>query len=54
MACLSKAPDERPADADSVALRLRDALNGDVWSRRQAEEWWAGEGAVLLNANEGG
>jgi serine/threonine-protein kinase len=54
MACLSKEPDERPADADSVALRLRDALNGDVWSRPQAEAWWADEGAVLLNGDEAG
>ena len=37
---LAKDVDERPSDAAEVALRLR-AIHLPVWTRDQADEWWA-------------
>lgn len=39
LACLAKSPEDRPASADALALRL----SGDwvpAWTRRDADAWW--------------
>jgi hypothetical protein len=41
MACLAKKPADRPASADALDAALRDALNGETWSERDAQDWWA-------------
>jgi serine/threonine-protein kinase len=40
MRCLSKDPDQRPADADHLALELGDVLDEAPWSEADALAWW--------------
>jgi eukaryotic-like serine/threonine-protein kinase len=40
MACLAKSPDDRPADAQELARRLRACALEDSWSQDQAVAWW--------------
>ena len=41
LACLSKNPDDRPADADAVASRLRALALKEPWTQDRAQAWWA-------------
>ena len=41
LACLSKNPDDRPADADAVASRLRALTLKEPWTQERARVWWA-------------
>ncbi len=43
MACLAKAPSERPRDADELSQRLAHSLDGAPWSGADAHAWWAGK-----------
>jgi eukaryotic-like serine/threonine-protein kinase len=41
LACLSKNPDDRPADADAVAAQLRLLALEEPWTQDRARRWWA-------------
>ncbi len=38
--CLAKNPDERPATADDLAVRLTAIVSASEWNPEQAAEWW--------------
>jgi eukaryotic-like serine/threonine-protein kinase len=40
MACLAKAPGERPQTADALALRLQDVPIEHPWTAERAARWW--------------
>ena len=46
MACLAKAPGERPATIDHVSDRLAESVPIDSWSRPHARRWWDERGGV--------
>jgi serine/threonine-protein kinase len=40
LACLEKAPEGRPADAESLARRLSDCELETCWNEQRARDWW--------------
>jgi len=40
LACLEKAPERRPSDAEDLARRLSDASPPACWNEQQARCWW--------------
>ncbi len=40
LACLEKAPEGRPADAENLARRLSDCELGTCWDEQRARDWW--------------
>jgi serine/threonine-protein kinase len=40
LACLEKAPEGRPADAESLARRLSECALPTCWNEQRAREWW--------------
>jgi serine/threonine-protein kinase len=41
MRCLSKIPDERPADASALLTMLRELDGRPEWTDRDASDWWS-------------
>ncbi len=40
LACLEKAPEGRPADAESLARKLSECALPTCWNEQRAREWW--------------
>jgi serine/threonine-protein kinase len=40
LACLAKAPEDRPPSAEAVALMLAECQDVGIWGRQEAERWW--------------
>jgi len=40
LACLAKRPEDRPATAGELAVRLAGAVNGQSWTEERACVWW--------------
>ena len=47
MRCMSKDPQERPADAHEFAEALRECPTFGAWEQQQAKIWWAEHSAVV-------
>jgi len=41
MSCLSKAPEQRPRDADDLSAQLAESVDGEPWTESDAHDWWA-------------
>jgi serine/threonine-protein kinase len=46
--CLSKSPDDRPADAGAMLTLLEDGWTGAAWTQREARAWWETRAPALL------
>jgi serine/threonine-protein kinase len=50
LACLSKRPEDRPADAGAVLAELEQGWTGAAWTQRDAREWWQTRAPAMLAA----
>jgi serine/threonine protein kinase len=50
MACLSKQPEERPADAGAMLSALEEGWTGPAWTQREAAAWWQTRAPAMLAA----
>jgi serine/threonine protein kinase len=50
LACLSKLPEERAADAGALLLHLEEKWTGPAWTQRDARAWWGTRGPSLLQS----
>jgi len=50
MVCLSKLPEDRPADAGALLVALEEAWTGPAWTQREAAAWWQTAAPAMLAA----
>ena len=50
MNCLSKLPEDRPADAGAMLVALDEGWTGPAWTQREAAEWWQDRAPAMLAA----
>ena len=50
LACLSKRPEDRPADAGALLAELEEGWQGASWTQRDAREWWQTRAPAMLEA----
>jgi serine/threonine protein kinase len=50
LSCLSKRPEDRPADARALLGQLEEGWTGSVWTQRDAREWWETRAPAMLAA----
>jgi serine/threonine-protein kinase len=50
LACLSKRPEDRPADAGALLQALEEQWTGARWTQRDAREWWETRAPAMLEA----
>jgi hypothetical protein len=48
LACLSKRPEDRPADAGALLEQLEQGWTGAAWTQRDAREWWQTRAPAML------
>jgi hypothetical protein len=48
--CLSKSPEDRPADAGALLAQIEEGWTGGIWTQAQARTWWEATGAPMLEA----
>ena len=48
LACLSKRPEDRPADAGALLLQLEEGWTGETWTQAAARAWWETTGQSIL------
>ena len=48
LACLSKRPEDRPADAGAVLEQLEQGWTGAAWTQRDARLWWQTRAPAML------
>jgi len=48
--CLSKKPEDRPANAMVLLERLEERWTGGAWTQREAREWWQTRAQAMLEA----
>ena len=49
LACLSKLPEERAADAGALLLQIEEQWTGAAWTQREARAWWETRAPAMLN-----
>jgi len=50
LSCLSKRPEDRPADASALLAQIEEGWTGGTWTQVQARAWWETTGAPMLEA----
>ena len=50
LACLSKRPEDRPADAGALLEQLEEGWQGADWTQRDARAWWQTRAPAMLEA----
>jgi hypothetical protein len=50
LACLSKQPEKRPADAGALLVQLEEGWAGPRWTQRDARAWWETRAPAMLAA----
>jgi eukaryotic-like serine/threonine-protein kinase len=50
LACLSKQPEHRPADAGALLRQLEEGWTGPAWTQREARAWWETHAPPMLAA----
>jgi hypothetical protein len=50
LACLSKRPEDRPADAGTVLEQLEAGWKGALWTQPDARQWWVTRAPAMLLA----
>jgi eukaryotic-like serine/threonine-protein kinase len=50
MNCLSKLPEDRPADAGAMLTVLEEGWTGPAWTQREAAAWWQTAAPAMLAA----
>jgi len=50
LSCLSKRPEERPADAGALLAQIEEGWTGAIWTQVQARTWWETTGAPMVEA----
>ena len=48
--CLSKRPEDRPADAGALLAQIEEGWTGATWTQAEARTWWETTGAPMLEA----
>jgi hypothetical protein len=48
LACLSKRPEDRPADAGALLDAIAEGWTGGTWTQAAARVWWETTGHALL------
>jgi len=48
--CLSKRPDDRPADAGALLAQIEEGWKGATWTQAEAKAWWETRAPAMLEA----
>jgi len=48
--CLSKRPEDRPADAAALLAQIEEGWRGDTWTQAEARVWWETRAPAMLEA----
>ena len=48
--CLSKRPDDRPADAGALLAQIEEGWKGETWTQAEAKAWWETRAPAMLEA----
>jgi serine/threonine protein kinase len=50
LGCLSKRPDDRPADAGALLAQIEEGWQGGTWTQAEAKAWWETRAPAMLEA----
>jgi serine/threonine-protein kinase len=48
--CLSKRPEDRPADAGALLAQIEEGWKGETWTQAEARVWWETRAPAMLEA----